>query len=66
MGVLGSPLKVNVFSWQLLQDRISTRQNLFSRRIIVDPGGISCAFCNENVESACHLFVRCLFLVQVS
>jgi hypothetical protein len=51
-----SPFKVNVFSWQLLQDRVSTRQNIFSKRIIVDPGGISCIFCNEIVESVCHLF----------
>jgi len=26
---------------------LGTRQNLFSKGIIVDPGGISCVFCNE-------------------
>jgi len=41
-----------------------TRQNL-SRRIIVDPGGISCVFCNESIDSVSHLFIRFSFLGQV-
>ncbi|AET03565.1 hypothetical protein MTR_8g073020 [Medicago truncatula] len=50
---------------ELLLDRIPTRHNLFSNRVIVDLGGIYCVFCNESVELACHLFVRCQFLGQV-
>jgi len=49
----------------LLQDRIPTHHNLFSRRIIVDLGGISCVFFNEIVELVCHFFVRCPFLGQI-
>jgi len=55
------PPKENVFSSQLLHDRIPTRHNLFSRRIIFDPCGISCVFYNEPVESVCYIFVRCHF-----
>jgi hypothetical protein len=60
-----SPLKVIVLFWQLLKDKILTRQNIFSRRIIVDLGGISCVFCNEYVESVSHLFHSFPFLGQV-
>lgn len=59
------PLKVKVFSWQLFQNRISTRQNLFSRSIILDLVSIFCVFCNEPVEPACHIFVRCPCLDHV-
>ncbi|PNX73701.1 hypothetical protein L195_g031483 [Trifolium pratense] len=32
-----APLKVVVFSWQLLQDKILSRQNLLSRRVLATP-----------------------------
>lgn len=54
-----SPLRVKIFSWQLVQDRILTCQNRFSRKIIVDLGSISFVFYDEHLESVCHLFVRC-------
>lgn len=37
-----APFKVVVFSWQLLLDRFLPRDNLFNRRIIVDPYVTSC------------------------
>ncbi|GAU20655.1 hypothetical protein TSUD_230690 [Trifolium subterraneum] len=40
-----APSKVIVFSWQLFQDRVPTRQNLLRRRVIRDPSGALCAFC---------------------
>ncbi|MCH92364.1 cysteine-rich receptor-like protein kinase [Trifolium medium] len=55
----GAPSKAIAFSWQLLQDRIPTRQNLFRRHIIRDPSNILCIFCETTVESVDHLFVTC-------
>ncbi|AET02366.1 transmembrane protein, putative [Medicago truncatula] len=60
-----SPLKVNVFSCQLLHDRIPIHQNLFSRNIIVDPSGISCVLSIEPIVSVYHIFVGRPLLCQV-
>ncbi|MCI03186.1 ribonuclease H protein, partial [Trifolium medium] len=42
-----APSKVNAFAWQLLHDRIPTRQNLYRRRIIDGGGNTSCVLCGE-------------------
>jgi hypothetical protein len=51
--------KVIVFSWQLLQDRLPTRQNLRRRRVMVGAIADSCVFCWTVEESVDHLFVSC-------
>ncbi|GAU17375.1 hypothetical protein TSUD_232510 [Trifolium subterraneum] len=51
--------KVIVFSWQLLQDRVPTRQNLRMRRVMVGATDISCVFCGAVEESVDHIFVSC-------
>ncbi|MCH84799.1 ribonuclease H protein, partial [Trifolium medium] len=51
--------KVIVFSWQLLQDRVPTRQNLRRRRVLVGTTDTSCVFCGAVEESGDHLFVSC-------
>ncbi|KAK2418539.1 hypothetical protein QL285_040727 [Trifolium repens] len=50
--------KMIVFSWQLLQDRVQTRQNLHRRRVMVGTS-TSCVLCGEVEESVDHLFVSC-------
>ncbi|GAU36466.1 hypothetical protein TSUD_166320 [Trifolium subterraneum] len=54
-----APSKVIVFSWQLLQDRVATRQNLLRRRVIRDISDSFCALCGVSVESVDHLFTSC-------
>jgi hypothetical protein len=51
--------KVILFSWQLLQDMIPTRQNLRKRRVLVGTTDISCVFCGAVEEPVDHLFVSC-------
>jgi hypothetical protein len=51
--------KVIVFSWQLLQDRIPTRQNLRRRQVLVGATDSSCVFCGAVEESVDHIFVSC-------
>ncbi|GAU21373.1 hypothetical protein TSUD_189600 [Trifolium subterraneum] len=57
--VLEAPLKVVVFSWKLLQDRIPSRQNLLRRRVIATPESAICALCGLSGESSVHLFISC-------
>jgi len=55
-------LKVKVFSWLLLHNRILTQWNLFSRRIISTlKYSFSSIFINYPIESVCHLSVKCPF-----
>ncbi|GAU35581.1 hypothetical protein TSUD_295170 [Trifolium subterraneum] len=51
--------KVIVFSWQLLQDTIPTRQNLCKRKVTIGATNTSCVFCGAVEESVDHLFVSC-------
>ncbi|KAL0001429.1 hypothetical protein SO802_015210 [Lithocarpus litseifolius] len=52
------PLKLNIFVWKLMRDRLQTMLSLFNR-------GISslnlCPLCNEESESTTHLFLLCPF-----
>jgi hypothetical protein len=60
----GVPSKVSALSWQLLLDRIPTRNNLLSRGIImVDES--RCPLCNEEIETVNHLFLRCRFVTGI-
>jgi hypothetical protein len=56
----GVPSKVSALAWQLLLDRIPTRENL-RRRGIITTGNSRCPLCNEVEESACHLFLHCRY-----
>ncbi|GAU31138.1 hypothetical protein TSUD_212450 [Trifolium subterraneum] len=51
--------KVIVFSWQLLQDRVPTKQNLQRRGVMVGAINTLCVFCGAVEESVDHLFVSC-------
>jgi hypothetical protein len=60
----GVPSKVSALSWQVLLNRVPTRENLRHRGVI---GGDDsrCPFCNEAVESTCHLFLQCDFTASI-
>jgi hypothetical protein len=60
----GVPTKVCAFSWQLILDRIQTKDNLLRRRIIQAQHG-NCSLCGENLESGRHLFLHCCFAAKV-
>jgi len=60
-----APPKVAAFSWQLLQDRVPTRHNLFRRRVIHDQGDTLCVFCGVAEESTDHLFCSCEAILSV-
>ena len=51
------PIKVNIFSWRLCVDRLLTRCNLDKRGLDLD--SIRCPMCNDDLETAQHVFVEC-------
>jgi hypothetical protein len=60
----GAPSKVCALAWQLLLDRIPTRQNL-RRRNVIRPHDAYCPFCALEVESVRHLFLHCRFTAKI-
>jgi hypothetical protein len=59
-----APSKVRAFAWQLLQDRIQTKENLYKRRMLqLDQQ--TCVMCNRCIESASHLFLHCDYAAKV-
>ncbi|GJQ94463.1 RNA-directed DNA polymerase, eukaryota, reverse transcriptase zinc-binding domain protein [Tanacetum coccineum] len=51
------PIKVNVFIWRLILNKLPTRVNLDRKDI--DVGSILCPICMEDVETANHIFCSC-------
>jgi len=58
------PVKVSIFVWQLLQDRIPTRANLV-RRLVLQPNLNLCAAGCDSVETTNHLFLQCNYFRNV-
>jgi hypothetical protein len=54
----GVPSKVCAMAWQLLLNRIPTKENLCKRGIIQHQHS-ACIFCNASMESVVHLFLHC-------
>jgi hypothetical protein len=60
-----APSKIIAFSWQLLHNRIPTRDNLRRCGVIGDDNLTACVFCSEVNESAIHLFLHCSFASRI-
>ena len=54
------PLKVSIFAWRLLRDRLQTRHNLAARGILPMDARLCLAGCGQ-VEDMHHLFLSCPF-----
>ena len=52
------PLKVSIFAWRLLRDRLPTKNNLL-RRGVVDAEAVMCVTGCGLEESVPHLFIHC-------
>jgi hypothetical protein len=60
----GAPSKVCAFSWQLLWDRLQTKDNLQKRRILHHQQTM-CVICGTAIETNAHLFLHCDFVAKV-
>jgi hypothetical protein len=60
-----APSKLIAFSWQLLHNRIPTKDNLVSRGILRGDASGSCVMCTGSVETASHLFLHCNFVFSI-
>jgi hypothetical protein len=56
------PLKVKLFIWLMLEQKILTWENLAKRGII---GPSRCVLCGNNEETMYHLFVECSFTKDI-
>jgi hypothetical protein len=54
-----SDLELKVFSWQLLLNRLPTKDNLLFRGVLPQASNGSCVWCDYSPESANHLFLFC-------
>ncbi|MCI21389.1 70 kDa peptidyl-prolyl isomerase, partial [Trifolium medium] len=52
------PLKVSIFAWRLLRDRLPTKSNLVTRGILSSAAHLCVSGCG-GAESAYHLFISC-------
>lgn len=62
-GLVMCHLKINIFTWRLIQDKLPTREQLIKRGIIVANHGGSCVFCfavHSNFKVALVLFSQFL------
>ncbi|KAK2457421.1 hypothetical protein QL285_004692 [Trifolium repens] len=53
------PLKVGIFGWRLLIDKLPSREALFRKGIITNPMDSCCVFCNSEMEDINHAFFKC-------
>lgn len=52
------PLKVSIFAWRLLQNRLPTKANLAARGVLQTEAALCVAGCDQT-ETAEHLFILC-------
>nr|KAJ0208844.1 hypothetical protein LSAT_V11C400207080 [Lactuca sativa] len=57
------PIKINIFIWRLILNRLPTRSNLHHRGI--DVSTILCPCCGEVIEDGVHLFLKCSMTRQL-
>jgi len=56
--IMQVPLKVSIFAWRLLRDRLPTKSNLVHRRVISSEASLCVSDCGS-VETTQHLFFSC-------
>jgi hypothetical protein len=59
-----APSKVLAISWQLMLDRIPTKDNLRVRGVPCD-NGMLCPLCSNHEETSCHLLLRCEIAAKI-
>lgn len=59
------PSKIKFFGWRLLFNKLPTKKELASIRVLNGSSQTACIFCNGLKESALHVFVECDFVLQV-
>jgi hypothetical protein len=60
----GAPSKVGAMAWQLLLDRVPTKDNLYHRGVLHQDETV-CSVCAEEIETTTHLFLHCGFAASV-
>lgn len=58
-------MKVIVFSWKALQDRIPSKFNLAGRNVWPADTSVLCEWCGSSVETAVHILLHCELAKEV-
>nr|KYP51226.1 Putative ribonuclease H protein At1g65750 family [Cajanus cajan] len=58
------PSKVSCFAWRVMLDRIPTKVNLAKRNLLLSSNS-GCVWCNQGLDTSCHIFFECSFAYQV-
>ncbi|GKV18280.1 hypothetical protein SLEP1_g28685 [Rubroshorea leprosula] len=53
------PSKVSVFGWRMFLNRLTTKENLCKRGIVLSGDDAGCVFCHEGVEQLHHILCGC-------
>lgn len=55
------PFKVEIFTWQAIQDKLATGSELIKRNILHQGERLMgiCPFCQNEIETAVHLLIQC-------
>ena len=56
------PIKINISSWRVLNERLPTRYNLDMRGI--DLHTVRCPICDDGIETEFHLFGQCKVAIE--
>lgn len=57
------PIKINVFIWRLMMDRLHVRSKLVERGVDLD--SVLCPLCHDATEDVLHLFIQCTIANQI-
>ncbi|MCI19506.1 hypothetical protein A2U01_0040662, partial [Trifolium medium] len=60
-----APSKIIVFSWQLLHNRLPTRDNLTRCGVLRADDSRGCVVCTGSMETSTHLFLHCDFAASI-
>ncbi|CAI8590011.1 unnamed protein product [Vicia faba] len=59
------PSKIKIFRWRIMLNRLSSKDQLAKRSIIVSDQDKVCVFCSADFEDLEHLFFKCSFFKRV-
>nr|KYP43089.1 Putative ribonuclease H protein At1g65750 family [Cajanus cajan] len=58
------PSKVSCFAWRVMLDRIPIKVNLAKTNLLLSSNS-GCVWCNQGLDTSCHIFFECSFAYQV-
>lgn len=58
------PLKISIFAWKAVMNKIPTKENLIKRGVVINDS-MNYPLCNMDIDSSRHLFFDCPVVYKV-